>query len=169
MSCRWMQIGIPRIVCKYFLLMPSEHALFDKALPLIMRTPTGVAWTGCNGVWAATVHVMRGVLEQNATLVADAYSWAQETIKISPQSSVPSISRPVFVRNVGVLSNCMEINVILTSLFVLFVMLLCTLVHFFSSLIFSLPPPFLFVSFIVSSWISDAEVCCGMWLGWHNG
>eukprot|EP00041_Stephanoeca_diplocostata_P035263 m.1236375 g.1236375 ORF g.1236375 m.1236375 type:complete len:1049 (-) comp24666_c0_seq8:2367-5513(-) len=83
----WMQIGIPRIICKYFLLMPSSHDLFAKALPLIMRTPTGITWTGCNGVWAATVHVMRGVLQQNASLVADAYSWAQETIKISPQSS----------------------------------------------------------------------------------
>lgn len=84
----WMQIGIPRIMCKYLLMMPSPR-LYAMALPLLERTPlhTAMGWTGCNRVWGASVHVLRGAIELNATRLGAAFSIAHSTLKWAPQST----------------------------------------------------------------------------------
>jgi hypothetical protein len=64
----WMQIGVPRILCKYLLMLPSPR-LYELAAPLLARTPLSILmhWTGCNRVWVASIHVLRGAIELNAT------------------------------------------------------------------------------------------------------
>ena len=69
----WMQFGVVRIVCKILLLLP-EHAaspLLPLAEPLLARTPESLEakWTGCNRVWFASIHVLRGAIELNSTRV----------------------------------------------------------------------------------------------------
>eukprot|EP00051_Salpingoeca_urceolata_P035953 m.32148 g.32148 ORF g.32148 m.32148 type:complete len:778 (-) comp9953_c0_seq2:121-2454(-) len=82
----WMQIGQPRILLKYLLLLPNT-TLWQRALPLVKATPLSVAasWTGCNRVWGASVHVLRACIEHNATRMAAAYSLMHSTISVGHQ------------------------------------------------------------------------------------
>ena len=83
----WMQIGVPRILCKYLLMLPSSR-LFGLAVPLLDRTPlsTAASWTGCNRVWGASVHILRGAIELNATRLDAAFAIAHSTLKLGQQS-----------------------------------------------------------------------------------
>ena len=40
------------------------------------------AWTGCNRVWAASVHVLRGAIERNATRTGLAFEMAHSAIQV---------------------------------------------------------------------------------------
>jgi chondroitin AC lyase len=83
----WMQIGVPRILCKYLLMLPSPR-LYELATPLLERTPLSILmkWTGCNRVWVASVHVLRGAIELNSTRLARAFEVAHSTLHLNPQS-----------------------------------------------------------------------------------
>jgi chondroitin AC lyase len=83
----WMQIGVPRILCKYLLMLPSSR-LFSLAVPLLDRTPlsTAMSWTGCNRVWGASVHVLRGAIELNDTRLDAAFAIAHSTLKLGQQN-----------------------------------------------------------------------------------
>jgi chondroitin AC lyase len=81
----WMQIGLPRIICKYLLLLPDARLLKLAVFPHLTRSP--LSWvaqmTGCNRVWGASIHVMRGALEGNSTRMAAAYKLAWSTVDVS--------------------------------------------------------------------------------------
>ena len=87
----WMQFGVPRIVCKILLLLPEQRAqpLLPLAEPLLARTPESLAahWAGCNRVWFATIHVLRGAIERNSTRLGFAFPVARSTIVLSPLTS----------------------------------------------------------------------------------
>ena len=84
----WSAIGVPRMLCKYLLLLPSPR-LYTLALPLLDVTPLDVArsYTGCNRVWGASIHILRGAIELNATRLRAAYSVAHSTLHLAPQHS----------------------------------------------------------------------------------
>lgn len=83
-----MQIGVPRILCKYLLMLPSSR-LYELALPLLERTPLSILmkWTGCNRVWVASVHVLRGAIELNATRLGHAFTIAHSTLHLAAQAA----------------------------------------------------------------------------------
>lgn len=84
----WMQIGVPRIICKYLLLLPNT-TMFSAAMPLLNRAPMSWAasMTGCNKVWGATVNVLRGLLEGNLTRVEGAFAIAWSAVTVATDAS----------------------------------------------------------------------------------
>jgi hypothetical protein len=84
----WSAIGVPRIVCKYLLMLPSPR-LYKMALPLLDVTSLSVAkgYTGCNRVWGASIHILRGAIELNSTRLDAAFAVARSTLHLAIQSS----------------------------------------------------------------------------------
>ena len=81
----WMQIGIPRILSKFLLLLPDTR-LFELAVPLLDRTPMHVAalWTGCNRGWGARLHFLAGFLSETSPASALRTPWCTSPQPLAP-------------------------------------------------------------------------------------
>eukprot|EP01006_Ploeotia_vitrea_P065934 TRINITY_DN94052_c0_g1_i1.p1 TRINITY_DN94052_c0_g1~~TRINITY_DN94052_c0_g1_i1.p1 ORF type:complete len:773 (+),score=23.15 TRINITY_DN94052_c0_g1_i1:44-2362(+) len=77
----WNDIGIPSLVGKRLLLLPTNETQLKVARVILERS--GSSWmTGCNRVWRALAQVMYGVAENNSSRVVTAVGeWRSTVVK----------------------------------------------------------------------------------------
>lgn len=81
----WNQIGIPRSLGVPLLILEDSLSAEQKAKAVaLMKRSKWDKWTGQNLTWGATIQIMRGCIENNPEVVADAYKRLYEEIRVFP-------------------------------------------------------------------------------------
>jgi chondroitin AC lyase len=84
----WNRIGVPRTLAPILLLMEDDlsHKQRDGGLAILRRS--GIGMTGQNLVWVTEITALRGILENDADLVATAYRRIAEEIRLGSGEGV---------------------------------------------------------------------------------
>lgn len=80
----WMEIGIPQTVCEAMILLGDDlpDHLLESYRPILARAKPGM--TGQNKVWAAEIHLLKGILYNNTEMVRDGCEQILSEIKMVP-------------------------------------------------------------------------------------
>ena len=95
----WNNIGAPQAIAKALLLTNASRdnaTLVAQAQPCLRRAKDG-GMTGANLVWLSQINMWNGLLQRNASLIAEATSYIYGEIVFSAQSGDNIVSRARFV------------------------------------------------------------------------
>lgn len=81
----WNEIGAPQTLGYIMLVLGPDADPAQKASVIeIMKRSNWSKWTGQNLVWGTGIQIHRGLLEQNAKVIRDAYDRTYQEIRVAP-------------------------------------------------------------------------------------
>jgi len=85
----WNEIGTPQVIGEMLLLMPDDIPTELRARGIeIMKRSVWTKWTGQNLVWGVTIQILRGLIENNPTLVTGGYARMYDEINVTAKEGI---------------------------------------------------------------------------------
>jgi len=83
----WNEIGVPRLLGETALLIQSDLSESQhQAVSKILSRSVWTKWTGQNLIWGVTNQIIRGCLDNDEQVVAEAYKRFYDEVRISPEN-----------------------------------------------------------------------------------